>query len=411
MSRPFISVVASIILLFFLVIPARQSALADCRAFSGTIHNGSYGVADIQGQVISSCNIDQPFVPASIIKIVTALAAFHVLGIDHRFRTGFFLDDAGNLYIQGSGDPFLISEEVEVIAAKLKAHGLVRVNAIVIDNSMYDLSEKVPGQGTSDNPYDVPVAATVVNFNTVNIVVDSNGGVQSAEPQTPELPIMQELGKGMAPGTYRLNICRGGCRSEERTSRYTAELFAALLTSLGVAVEKPFAIHKTPSNARLVYLHSSSRSLEETVFSFLEYSNNYIANQVYLACGAKQFGYPVDWDKARKAVDSFLPQILGAEVASQVKMIDGAGLSRLNRATGGAVLKVLHAFKSQLNLLQERKDVNLKSGTLDGVYNYGGYLPNGRPFVILLNQEENTRDVILSRLLNELGKIPSNRDD
>ncbi len=51
---------------------------------------------------------DEPFVPASVTKIVTAWLAMEVLGGDYRFKTRFYLDDKRVLFVSGGGDPFLI---------------------------------------------------------------------------------------------------------------------------------------------------------------------------------------------------------------------------------------------------------------------------------------------------------------
>jgi D-alanyl-D-alanine carboxypeptidase len=61
-------------------------------------------------------NADEPFVPASVSKIVTAWLALEVLGGDYRFETRFYLDDKRVLYVRGGGDPFLISEELAPLA-------------------------------------------------------------------------------------------------------------------------------------------------------------------------------------------------------------------------------------------------------------------------------------------------------
>lgn len=211
MRKPHPSAVSAVLLLFLLLFGGRQSVGADCRPFNDLINSGGFAVADLEGSLLAACNPDQSFVPASIAKIATALAAFTIQGKDYRFQTEFFLDEQKNLFIQGQGDPFLISEEVGMIAARIHTMGVDEIQAIYIDESRYNLLETVPGLGTSDNPYDVRVAATAVNFNTVHIVVDAKGKAVSAEPQTPTLPIMHDLAFGLEPGEYRLNICRNGC--------------------------------------------------------------------------------------------------------------------------------------------------------------------------------------------------------
>ena len=62
------------------------------------------------GRVLLAANADRQLVPASILKVLTALSALHYLGPDFRFQTDFYLDGDDNLIVRGSGDPLLVSE-------------------------------------------------------------------------------------------------------------------------------------------------------------------------------------------------------------------------------------------------------------------------------------------------------------
>src|SRR5215510_6757771 len=74
-------------------------------------------VMDAEGNELVAQNAAEPFVPASVAKIVTAWLALEVLGGDYRFQTRFYLDKDRVLYVRGGGDPFLISEELAMLAA------------------------------------------------------------------------------------------------------------------------------------------------------------------------------------------------------------------------------------------------------------------------------------------------------
>ena len=76
-------------------------------------------VMDEKGNELVAQNADQPFVPASVTKIVTAWLAMEVLGGDYRFQTRFYLDGERKLYVRGGGDPYLISEELAQLASEL----------------------------------------------------------------------------------------------------------------------------------------------------------------------------------------------------------------------------------------------------------------------------------------------------
>src|SRR5215213_2286527 len=67
-------------------------------------------VETLDGQMLMSESVDQPFNPASAVKLATALTAIRTFGVDHRFTTGVWttgtLDQAtgtitGDLIISG----------------------------------------------------------------------------------------------------------------------------------------------------------------------------------------------------------------------------------------------------------------------------------------------------------------------
>lgn len=386
-----------------------QAAFAACPSFFPLIRNGAYAVSDGQGHIISGCNTDIPFVPASIIKIPTVLAALAILGAEYRFKTLFYVDSRDNLYIKGFGDPLLVSEEVSRIFDALKRWGIQRINSIFIDTSSFALEQQPPGRQATDNPYDAPVGPVVVNFNSVAVRVTPKGRIVSSEAQTPTLPIMQQVAKNYLPGSYRINVCPGSCQPEQQMARYTTDLFRALQKKAGIAGEGETGIQEVPADAVLVYEHYNSRDVEELAGLLLKYSSNFIANLVYLACGAEQFGYPATWAKAERAVHQELVKLLGQQTASTIFQEEGAGLSRNNRVTIRAMLAVLQAFRPHAYLLNRRLGVLTKSGSMKGVYNYAGYLDNGNGYVIILNQPRNTRNSILARL--KRGEYPKKNEE
>ncbi len=381
-----------------------QVAFAACPSFSGLIHNGTYAVGDDQGNIIAGCNTDTPYIPASIIKVPTALAALTLLGPEYRFKTLFYMDSRDDLYIKGYGDPLLISEEITRIFTALRERGIDRINSIYLDTSSFALEQQVPGREASANPYDAPVGPVVVNFNSVPVRVTAERRIISSEEQTPTLPIMQEAAKNYLPGSYRINVCTGSCHPGQMMARYTTELFRALQKKSGIGGRGETGIKNVPADAVLVYEHYNSKNLEYLLESLLKYSSNFIANLVYLACGAEQFGYPATWAKADRAVHRELVRQLGRETAEEIIQEEGAGLSRNNRITARTMLAVLRAFKPYAYLLRNRMGVPTKSGSMKGIYNYAGYLGDGSAYVIMLNQLRNTRRSVLAEL--KKGKYP-----
>ncbi|MBC8208290.1 MAG: D-alanyl-D-alanine carboxypeptidase [Desulfobulbaceae bacterium] len=361
------------------------------------IEYGGYLLSQ-DGRIIRSHDIDTSFIPASTVKLVTALAALEILGAEHRFTTRFYQDQSDNLYIQGSGDPSLISEEISHITQRLHQMGVRQINDLILDDSAFALKASTPGSENSHNPYDAPNNALAVNYNSLPLIVDNNGSVRSGEPQSPTLNLSRKIGRHLKSGWHRVNVeAYPGSGEITNTLRYSGELFSALLHRQGIVTHGAIRPGAVSSEAKLLYSHQSTRTVRDLVRDMLKYSNNFIANQLFLSCGAKEQGGAATWHKGRLTIRNFLTNRLNLS-PGELHVVEGSGLSRENRSTPRAMIRVLEHFYPHKSLLTNKKDVSLKSGSLNGVYCYAGYLPldgQAQPFAILLNQKKNTRDYIL----------------
>ena len=107
-------------------------------------------------------------------------------------------------------------------------------------------------------------------------------------------------------------------------------------------------------------------------------------------------------------MDNYLTKVLTLS-PKHISVQDGSGLSRHNRISAVALVTILERFRPYSSLLNQQDGVLLKSGTLQGVYCYGGYFTDSEelvPFAILLNQKENTRDELLKRLYSLYNSHP-----
>jgi len=405
-------------LLFLLLAPftcpqssshAKDTGQVSTTSIEHLIDSGGYAVQK-DGHIIVAHNLEEMFVPASTIKIATGLAALHILGPDYRFETRFFLDADQNLYIRGYGDPFLISEEVAEIIRKLKSLGCNKINNIYMDDTAFAIGGSADGSGSSENPYDAQNSGLAVNFNTINIVKDRAGKIYSAEEQTPTLGLMEELAADLEPGVHRVNITRETGNGKETIRRYTGELFQAFQKKENIAGKGVIAFRPVPVDLAPFYIHNSSKNLEDIIAPLMLYSNNFIANQLFLTIGAAQYGYPATWEKSTQAMAGFLQTEFNLS-AKEIDITEGAGLSRKNRVSPHAMLLLLDSFKPYSRLLPEDDGKLVKSGTLKRVYAYAGYFKaDGKldSFVILLNQEKNNRDGILL-LLEKMYRMKDRR--
>ena len=226
------------VLLALLLVLAASPAMAkqkkDPLLALGELPNASL-LFEENGKEKLSKRADHPMVPASTLKIVTALAAIEKLGLDYRFTTDFHLDDKKQLWVIGSGDPFMVSEELDLVATALKERGLTSVNSIVLDGSRYGEDLFVDGRTDTDNPYDAPLSALAVNFNTVAFQRKKGKGLLQAEKQTPLTKTSRQLGevKLKGYGANRVNL-----KTRERAETYFGELLVAKLGVAGISVKE-----------------------------------------------------------------------------------------------------------------------------------------------------------------------------
>lgn len=355
-----------LILLVLLLLPAQALAGVSERV-AALAPSGLVLVVDSGGNALVARNADKPFVPASVTKIVTAWLALEVLGGDYRFQTRFYLGDDRVLYVRGGGDPFLISEELALLAPKLVAAvGKQPLTGIVLDASYYPAGHRIPGIEDTNESYDALNSALAVNFNTIYAVRRGNR-VRSAEKQTPITPLaIRQFRKRGPKGRGRISLVQDPAVSLQ----YAGELLAAFIKRAGGSVKGKITTGSVPNGLAPVYVHSQSRPLSEVLRELLIGSNNYIANQVFLETGARRLGGPVSLDKSLKVANDMLA---AHGLAGAIHLEEGSGISRDNRFTARGLAKVLSLFAPHADLLKRGKGTWYKTGTLDGVRTLAGY--------------------------------------
>ncbi len=352
-------------------------------------------VTDAGGRVLAAHNPDRMLVPASTLKVVTALAARHYLGADFRFHTDFFLDPDNRLLVRGYGDPLLVSEVLADIARELRRRLSTPITAVLVDDRYFSQPLVIPGVSTSTNPYDAPNGALSVNFNTVNFKT-LHGRIVSAEPQTPLLPmVMRRIrASGLAHGRIVLS------HHEHEALLYAGELIRFFLQEAGVRIPGPVGLSpESVPGKTLIYRHTSPFSLDELVTRLMAFSNNFMANQLLVAIGAHVYGAPGNLTKGARALTTYLSDVLGIDDA---RIVEGSGISRENRISARSLMTALAHFEPYRHLMTQEADISFKTGTLKGIRTRVGYIENkGQPpcrFVLLLNTPGKRPEPIVRRI-------------
>nr|MDA3895295.1 D-alanyl-D-alanine carboxypeptidase [Desulfobacteraceae bacterium] len=245
-------------------------------------------------------------------------------------------------------------------------------------------------------PYDAPNGALCVNFNTVNFKIE-NKSIVSAEPQTPIVNIARQKIKTANMESGRILLTN----NSDEITRYAGEIFYYFLQTQGIEIRGDIKLGKVNNDKdKLNYHHRSPFDLSEIIRRLLEYSNNYMANQILLATGAKVYGPPATMEKGVKAAKKYLNQQLELK---DVSIVEGSGISRNNRLTTLNFLKILSEFMPYHNLMKNKANEYYKTGTLNGINTRVGYIVSQQkgelyPFVVFINTPGKTTASIMKQL-------------
>lgn len=380
---------------------------------------------------------DEPRNPASTIKLLTTLAALEVLGPAYRWRTEAYALGrvrngrlAGDLYLKGYGDPFLVMEHFWKFMREIKAQGLTSVAGdLMLDQSHFALEDTDPAafDGAPTRAYNALPRALMVNFQAVHLrLTPAAGGVRiSADPPLPivnRMTLVRTPCHGGAHG-WHMRVDRRGDRSRlifgGRYAQSCGEyeffrvllapaahihaMFRALWSELGGRLDGGVREGVVPADAQLVHT-AYSPPLADIVRSINKYSNNLMTRQLLLTLGAEWAGAPGTTSKGIAAVQEWLR--VNDLKFPELVLDNGSGLSRDERISarhlGELLLKAyagpyMPEFMSALPVsavdgtLQQRYAgdlagrLHLKTGSLDGVRAIAGYVLDraGRRVVVV----------------------------
>nr|WP_321404133.1 D-alanyl-D-alanine carboxypeptidase [uncultured Desulfobacter sp.] len=368
-------------------------------------------LSDDQGKTIYAKNPDKPLIPASTLKILTSLAAIKTLGPDFRFQTWASYDQTTcDLYLKGFGDPLFISEEISKFADQISHHifqlaskGIISsavIRNIIVDPSYFASQITIPGAGSSSNPYDATNGALCANFNTIFLKWDNRSRQYiSAEKQTPFPDILAKQIRPKSKKTDRVLL------SYELRQKYPGILMLDFLKTSGVKITGSVRTGIFTGSGKDCIVHTSAFSLTDIIKKLLQYSNNFIANQLMLAMGAHTYGPPATLEKGTELLNKFAKETLGLK---NISIVEGSGLSRQNQLTPAQMRDVLIAFMPWYELLRKDENEFYKTGTLSDVRCRAGFIcgKDNRlyPFVIMLNQTSTGYDAIRSMLKDKVSK-------
>ena len=357
-----------------------SSALA-IKAFE-QIDQAALLITNKQGEPLYARAPQQPYVPASLVKLLTALVALDHWGAGYQFKTEVYFDQASRcMKIKGLGDPFLISEEIDRLVAEIHVNGIDNILGIYADTEFFSEQIEMEGRGRSANPYDAPNGALAANFNSIAINMEQ-GQIISGEEKTPLTPMAIQMAGGLEEGKHRISL-----KQPQQSSEYFIQILTAKLNQAGISVGARRCDDSHMQKHRPWMVYANSHKLEAVIAAMLKYSNNFIAHQLFLMLGADLYAAPASVEKSRRVFDEYIAQHFDWQ---DYQLHEGAGLSRKNQLSAQQIIDILGRFRQYRSLLGGYGEgISAKTGTLKGVRNYAGYLLQDETwlaFAIIINQ-------------------------
>lgn len=367
--------------------------------------------------------------PASVMKVVTTMAALERLGPVFQWRTPV-LHHGGDLYVRGSGDPRLSGERLGTLLRQaMDALGSDTVGDIVLDRSAFAIADIPPGafDGEPLRPYNVRPDALMIQQKSLLLTLrpDTARGVARVAVDLPLAGVRWPATVPLADGPCQdwrgaLGLDLGEPTRPRLAGRYpascgeqvwplawvdpgsfNARAIEAQWRAIGGRLRGMVREGRVPTTATPL-LTWPSPPLPEVLRDMNKFSNNMIAQHVLLALSPGQPQQPATLEAARAEVQA-LVQSHGCR-DDELVVDNGAGLSRQERITARCLgrllqwawtrpwmpellgsLPVAGIETTARRAVSVAGRAHLKTGSLDGVATLAGYVhgDDGRRHVLV----------------------------
>lgn len=328
------------------------------------------------GKITAKTEVDwrsqQAMNPASTMKLLTTLTGLDVLGPQYRWRTNVYTDGLirqgilkGNLYLQGTGDPKLVPEEMVKMMKALQNLGIQKIDGnLFFDRSAYapNVMEHNTIDGESLRAYNVPPDPLLYAFRTLSFQLGKSRTADfidiSYTPPLSQLKVINQMQlidqscdswksnirfnldpEGDKASTNQLLTAQfsGGFPSSCKGVNYnvvaldantflTQGFSAAWELAGGSWTQAPIGKSGTVPLAARLLLQFEGIPLADDVQDINKYSNNVMARQLMLTLALEKMGKPATTENGELVIQSWLKG-LGLQFPELV-IENGSGLSR-----------------------------------------------------------------------------------
>ncbi|WP_299805138.1 D-alanyl-D-alanine carboxypeptidase/D-alanyl-D-alanine-endopeptidase [uncultured Shewanella sp.] len=351
---------------------------------------------DRKAEVEFRKDAERLFVPASTMKLLTAVAATSALGRDFNFTTQ--IDSfvgiknnriEGDLFLRFDGDPTLTTNDLRQLFKQLQKQGLKH-----IDGNLYLVGDQqetlqAPGWVWDDLGicYAAPVSRYILNQNCVKAKLaptlannKSKLTFSQFEPisitntavfdKVADIPFCELSLQRHSNNQFSLSGCYAGQKplklaiAVSDPALYAQNSLTNMLENLGISIKgRVLLTSKRPANTLLLAQHKSKPLSELTDIMLLK-SDNLIADSLLKRLGQHIYGVPGSFINGSTAMKQILTE-QGVDLAS-ANIVDGSGLSRYNLLSAEQLSQVLLLIKQrkELNFLIDQLPIAGKTGTL-----------------------------------------------
>ncbi|MDH4478837.1 MAG: D-alanyl-D-alanine carboxypeptidase/D-alanyl-D-alanine-endopeptidase [Rhodoferax sp.] len=382
-----------------------------------------------------------PMQSASVIKLATTFAALELLGPTFTWSTPVYVDGTvragvlrGNVYIQGQGDPKLVLERLWLLLHRLQGFGIHSIQGdIVLDRAAFAVDAGDPGafDGEPLRPYNASPDALLINYKSVLIgfTPDPQRAVAHVQLDPPLWGVQTQDTVPLISGScgdYRgalkatltdpTRIRFAGAYPADCGEKvwpvayadpasYAPRAVQGLWLSMGGQLSGEVRYGQVPAAlvAGAPTLELRSPPLAEIVRDINKFSNNVMAQQLFLTLGRESAGTPASLGTARTVMERWWQSRVST--TEPLQLDNGSGLSRQEFISARALGQLLQtAYRSPLmpelmaslpisgvdGTLKRAKVANpgsahLKTGSLNGVSAIAGYVhgSSGKRYVLV----------------------------
>ncbi len=415
------------------------------------------------GNILYRYNEQMGLMPASNMKVFTAIAALDILGANYRFKTeigysGTIKDSTlmGNLFIVGYGDPTTGSwrysstrpdSVMNRIGTLLRNAGIKNISGdIILDGSKFSINPLPGGWAWNDIGSYYGAGTWGLNWheNQYDMLmkpakrVGDSVRIESMDPELAYVDMVNEMTTGVAGtgdnsypylapyGNVALIEGTIGAGTHLTVSGALPEPYTPIAAALKQAFIKNKSTHSGTIESSLDYRLGQkalpqyealigtlySPTLDSIIYWFMKKSINLYGEAFIKTMALQKYGTG-STDSGVAILKNFW-QERGIE-KSAFHATDGCGLSASNHVTTNGLVRALLYAKSRpwysvfYNSMPLYNGIHMKSGTIGGVKAFSGYHTSaqGKQYVfsVIVNNYDGTPDGIVTKIYSVLDEL------